>query len=61
MIHKEEWAEKIRFADDTCSQRWDDEQADWWESILWDQHKDHTVLWFKLQSASVFKVLRIWS
>ncbi len=29
--------------------------------MSWDQHKDHTVLQLKLQSASMFKVLRIWS
>ncbi len=61
MTHKEEWAEKIHFIDDTCSQRWDDEQADQWESMSWDQHKDHTVLRLKLQSASMSKVSRIQS
>ncbi len=61
MTHKEEWAKEIHLADDTCNQRWNDEQADQWKSILWDQHKDHTVLQLKLQSASMFKVSRIWS
>ncbi len=61
MTHKEEWAEEICLADDMRSQRWDDKQADQWESMSWDQHKDHTVLWLKLQSASMFKVSRIWS
>ncbi len=61
MTHKREWAEEIHLADDTCNQRWDDKQADQWESISWDQHKDHTVLRLKLQSASVSKVSRIWS
>ncbi len=61
MTHKEEWAEEICLADDTCNQRWDDEQADQWKSISWDWHKDHTVLQLELQSASVSKVSRIWS
>jgi len=61
VIHKEEWAEKIHLADDIHNQRWDDEQADQWESMSWNQHKDHTVLQLKLQSASMFKVSRIWS
>ncbi len=61
MTHKRKWAEEIYFTDDMFSQCWDDEQADQWESMSWDQHKDHTVLWFKLQSASVFKVSRIQS
>jgi len=61
VTHKEKWAEKIHLADDTHSQRWDDEQADQWESMSWNQHKDYTVLQLKLQSASVFKVSRIWS
>ncbi len=59
MTHKEEWAEEICLADNMCNQCWNDEQADQWESISWNQHKDHTVLWFKLQSASMFKVLKI--
>ncbi len=42
------------------NQCWDNKQADWWESMSWDQHKDHTVLQLKLQNASMFKVLRIW-
>ncbi len=61
MTHKEEWAEEICLADDMCNQRWDDEQADQWENISWDQHKDHIVLQLELQSASMFKVSRIWS
>ncbi len=61
MTHKEEWAKEIYLTDDMCSQRWDDEQADWWESMSWNQHKDHTVLWLELQSASVSKVSRIQS
>ncbi len=28
--------------------------------MSWDWHKDHTVLRLKLQSASMFKVSRIW-
>ena len=43
------------------NQRWDDEQADQWEDMSWDWHKDHTVLRLKLQSASVSKVSRIQS
>ena len=61
MTHKEEWAEEIYFTDDMHSQRWDDEQADQWESISWNWHKDHTVLRLELQSASASKVSRIWS
>ncbi len=34
MTHKKEWAEEICFADDICNQRWNDEQADQWESML---------------------------
>ncbi len=33
MTHKKKWAEEIYLADDTCNQRWDDEQADQWESM----------------------------
>jgi len=61
VTYKEKLAEKIHFTDDMRSQRWDDEQADQWESISWDQHKDYTVLRLKLQSASMFKVSRIQS
>ena len=61
MIYKEEWAEEICFTDDTCNQCWDNEQADWWEDMSWDQHKDYTILQLKLQSALMSKVSRIWS
>jgi len=61
VTHKEELAKEIHLIDDTRSQHWDDEQADQWESMLWDQYKYYTVLWLKLQSASVSKVSRIWS
>ena len=61
MIHKEKWAKKIHLTDNMHSQRWDDEQANQWESMSWNQHKDHIVLWLKLQSASMSKVSRIWS
>ena len=61
MTHKEEWVKEIYLTDDMHSQRWDDEQADWWESMSWDWYKDHTVLRLELQNASMSKVSRIWS
>jgi len=61
VTHKKEWAEEIHLTDDMHNQCWDDEQADQWESMSWDWHKDHTVLQLELQSASMFKVSRIWS
>ena len=33
VTHKEEWVEKIHLADDTCNQRWDNEQADCYECV----------------------------